>query len=167
MRRFLSRSPLLSPLATATLVALLSTLPAGAAQQGSDAGYRMPAPELAALVDAPTTPLVSASPDRSTIVLLEVPALDTIADLSQPELRLAGLRINPRTNGPSRGRYYTGMTIRSLANDSERPVTGLPEAPHLDNVTWAPDGSAIAFIGGADQWGGANTAGDVRLPDSV
>jgi dipeptidyl aminopeptidase/acylaminoacyl peptidase len=129
------------------LLAIAALLVPGAAraQMADDAAYQVPAAELTALVDAPVTPLVSVSPNRSTIVLIEVPPLSTIADVSQPELRIAGLRINPRTNGPSRDRYYTNLTIRRLADGSEAEVTGLPGSPHLGNVSWAPDGASIAF----------------------
>ncbi|MYE05540.1 MAG: S9 family peptidase, partial [Bacteroidetes bacterium SB0662_bin_6] len=78
-----------------------------AAQEGAD-GYRTPAAELAALVDAPATPGVSLSPDESVMLLTMRPSLPSIAEVSAPELRIAGLRINPRTNGPSRARPSNG-----------------------------------------------------------
>ena len=70
----------------------LTALPAAA--QDTGAVYRMPPPELTALVDAPRTPGVSLSPDRSTMLLMQPPSLPSIAEVSAPESRLAGLRIN-------------------------------------------------------------------------
>ncbi|NNF58845.1 MAG: S9 family peptidase, partial [Rhodothermaceae bacterium] len=109
-------------------------------------GYQTPPPALAKLADAPATPGVSLSPDRTMMLLMEQPSLPSIAELSQPEMRLAGLRINPRTNGPSRSRGYTGLTLRSLGGEIERAVTGLPDGElRIRNVRWAPDGRHIAF----------------------
>ena len=136
-RRAIRLALLLAGGATATAVAQ--------PQMSTEAQYRMPAPELAALVDAPKTPLVSVSPDRNHIVLMRVPSLGTIAEMAQPELRIAGLRINPRTNGPSRASYYTGLTFRRLADAAEIPIDGMPANSHLGNVVWSPDGASIAF----------------------
>ena len=68
--------------------------------QDTGTEYREPPPELMALVDAPRTPGVSLSPDRSTMLLLLRPSLPSIAEVSAPESRLAGLRIN-RCSYPS------------------------------------------------------------------
>jgi len=106
--------------------------------------YRMPPPELAALVDAPRTPAVSLSPDRSTMLLMQPPSLPSIAEVSAPESRLAGLRINPRNNGPSRGTAFIGLRLRDLAG-RETEVRGLPSEPRIRNVRWAPDGRQVAF----------------------
>jgi dipeptidyl aminopeptidase/acylaminoacyl peptidase len=112
--------------------------------QDSDAAYRTPAPELAALVDAPRTPGVSLSPDRSTLLLLQSPSAPSIAEVSAPEARLGGRRINPSNNGPSRGTAFTGLSLRDIEG-RERAVGGLPETPRIRSVGWAPDGATVAF----------------------
>jgi dipeptidyl aminopeptidase/acylaminoacyl peptidase len=121
------------------LASLLTTLPVAAQDT-----YQTPAPELAALVDAPVTPGVSLSPDASLMLLMERPSLPSIAEVAAPELRLAGLRINPRTSGPSRARPFSGLTLRTMEGD-ERPVVGLPPDARIRNVDWSPDGGQIAF----------------------
>lgn len=108
--------------------------------------YQMPPPEVAALVDAPSTPGLSLSPDRSVMLLLHSPGVPTINDLAQPELRLGGSRINPRNNGPSRANYINRITIKNRADLSERTVTGLPSNPVIQNVSFSPDGKTIAFV---------------------
>lgn len=107
--------------------------------------YRVPSPELTAIVDAKPLPGVSLSPDRNTMLLMERSGLPTIAELAQPELRIAGLRINPKTNGPSRNRPYTALALVDLATKSKRAVSGLPESAAIGNVSWSPDGASIAF----------------------
>src|SRR5947209_12371332 len=71
--------------------------------------YRTPAPALAALVDAPPTPGVRLDPRREWMLLLDLPSLPPIAELADRELRLGGLRIRPRSHGPSRSGFATGL----------------------------------------------------------
>lgn len=105
-----------------------------------------PSQELIDLVDGARTPSVSISPDREMLLLQHRPALPSIEELAQPELRLAGIRINPNTNGPSRPNYITGFTLRDLSTGSDREVTGLPDNPRITNTSWSPDGSYISFL---------------------
>ena len=60
-------------------------------------GYQMPPKAIADLIDAPPTPGVSLSPDNSKMLILERAGLQSIKELGEEELRLAGLRLNPRT----------------------------------------------------------------------
>ena len=59
-----------------------------------------------------------------------VPSMPTIAELSQPMLRIAGRRINPRTNGPHRVNFTRAITIKSIVDGAEKKVTraGKPDA---------------------------------------
>lgn len=132
----------------AVAVALASGAPlpaAGAAQEPGTPEYRTPPPEMVALVDQPRTPAVSPAPEGDRMLLMEVPGLFTIGDLAQPELRLGGIRINPRTHGPSRSGYYTDLALERVEDASRRPVTGLPEDPRIRNVRWSPGGERVAF----------------------
>ncbi|HEY8743156.1 MAG TPA: hypothetical protein VIU62_08665, partial [Chloroflexota bacterium] len=62
-------------------------------------GYRVPPPVIADLVLAPETPDVLVSPDRQWLALLQPAGLPPIAELSRPELGLAGLRLGPSVYG--------------------------------------------------------------------
>lgn len=124
----------------------LAQAPTLAAQTEADAPvYRTPSQVLVDIVDAPQTPAVNLGPGNAWMVLLDQPGLPTIEDLADRELRLAGLRISPRYNGPSRSSYFTGMTLRRLADTTDRVVRGLPTPPRLENVAWSPNGALIAF----------------------
>src|SRR5690348_8919415 len=103
-------------------------------------GYRMPPRAIADLIDAPITPEVSVGPDRQWMLLMEPANLVPIEELAQPELRLAGLRFNPRTNGPSRSPYSIRLTLQRIAGGSEKVIAGLPAEPRLRHVNWSPDG---------------------------
>lgn len=141
--------------AATTLPVAVTTLPAAStAQEPASTAqepaptvqvYRTPPPAMAALVDQPRTPAAEVGPNGEWILFMEVPGLLTIADLAEPELRIAGLRINPRTNGPSRSGYFTDLTLKRISDGAERPASGLPEQPRIRNVRWSPDGSRVAF----------------------
>jgi len=106
--------------------------------------YQTPPASLARLVDAPLTPGVSLNPAGETLVLMHRPSLSSISRLAAPELRLAGIRINPRNSGPSRAAYFEGLTLTDLDGNA-RDITGVPEDSGIWNVRWAPDGRHLAF----------------------
>jgi len=127
------------------LSALIGAAPAVAEE------YRRPPPEIAAIAEAPPTPDVRVSPDGRWLLILERPALRPIAEVARPEMRLAGLRFDPRTNGPSREGYATRLLLARLRGTSEevaapaRPIAGLPEGARIRDVAFAPDGTRFAF----------------------
>ncbi len=128
----------------ALAVAIVTAAPLAA--QSDPLTYQTPPPELAALVDAPRTPAVSLSPDRTTAAFLSRPGLPGIAEVSQPEVGLAGLRLNPATNAPSRTSAFTGLAFRALdAAGDPAPAAGLPAGARLRNPSWSPDGRHVAF----------------------
>ncbi len=108
--------------------------------------YQEPPASIVELVDAPTTPSISISPRNNMILLMENPGLPTIEDLAVEELRLGGIRFDPRTNGPSRGWHHTGLTLMNIDGSNERRVSGLPEEPRLRSISWSPDGRKVAFL---------------------
>ncbi|MEJ2541095.1 MAG: prolyl oligopeptidase family serine peptidase [Gemmatimonadota bacterium] len=140
-----ARAAVPRPVVAILAAVLLLAHPMGiGAQQDTESVYRTPAPELAALVDAPATPGVSLSPDESTLLLMTRPGAPSIAEVSAPELRLAGLRIDPRNSGPSRSRTFVDLAFRDL-DGNEVAVSGLPANPRIGDLRWAPDGEHVAF----------------------
>ena len=89
-----------------------------------------------------------------------ISGLPSIAELAQPELRLAGLRFNPRSDGPSRGRYVTALTLKALPDGVARPVEGLPANTRIPVIAsagklvrfagWAPDARHFFFVNAGD-----------------
>ena len=110
-----------------------------------DDGYKMPPKAIRDLVDAPLTPVVSISSDKKHILILERASLPSIEELSQTELRLAGLRINPKTNGRSRSSYYTGIVVQEIKSGRQKIIKGLPKDGRISNVGWSPNGKHIAM----------------------
>lgn len=113
--------------------------------------YQLPPKAIADLIDAAPTPAVSLAP-RATVggkrwmVIEHFAGLPTIADLAQPELRLAGLRFNPKTDGPSRGRYSTSLELLALPDGKAVALGGLPAHAKIRYEEWSPDGSKVAFV---------------------
>jgi len=96
-------------------------------QAQTSLNYQKPPKAIVDLVDTRPTPNIKVSPrDKAGtrwILIENISGLPSIADLAQPELRLAGLRFNPRTNGPSRGRYITSLTLKVLPDGAEKVVS--------------------------------------------
>ncbi|AYA37355.1 S9 family peptidase [Hymenobacter oligotrophus] len=116
-----------------------------AVAQAQNVAYQTPPRAIADIVEAPVTPRISLSSDGKWMAMLAVQDMPSIADLSQPELRLAGLRINPRTNGPSRISYSTGLMLRRLEDGKDMGVLNLPTQARISDVSWSPDNSKLAF----------------------
>src|SRR5262245_61878047 len=122
------RKPWLVVLSLAMVISAVA-LRAQTQSQASDSGYLLPPKVIVDLLDAPPPPTAELSPARDTIALLERASMPTIAELSQPMLRLAGVRLNPRTNGPHRSNNrYRNLRLQVVADGSERKVT-LPPSP--------------------------------------
>ena len=173
MRRYSFFRPTCMPcVLTLAAIALLHAAGRAPAQDSEPRGYRLPPPAIVELIDAPPTPGVSLSPDREWMLLTERPSLPSIAEVSQPELRLAGLRINPRTNGPSRRSYSIGLTLKRVADLSEKPIAGLPAEARIRNVRWSPDSRRFAFTlseeNGISLWAAAVESAEAkRLTEPV
>ncbi|HIN91079.1 MAG TPA: S9 family peptidase, partial [Porticoccaceae bacterium] len=114
--------------------------------QGTTPSYRLPPLDIADIVDAEPTPTVSVGPQKQWMVLMSRNGLPSIAELSEKELRIAGMRINPANNAASRRAYYKGLTLENLSDGSERRISGLPANPRIDSVSWSPDGLHLAFV---------------------
>jgi len=162
---------LITLMTAAALLAGLACVPAVGAASATSVPYRMPPPKVMELIDAPPTPLVSFGPNNEWMLIAEYPLHIPIAELAQPELRLAGNRINPRTNGPSREWYFTALSLRRITGDTEREITGLPQPAHITRIRWSPDGTRVAFVctqdDGLTLWTAAVADGRARRVSDV
>lgn len=128
-------------------------------------GYQRPAKAITDILDALQSPGVSISPTRDRMLLLDTASYPTIAELAEPMLRLAGMRINPNTNGPQRPGRLTGMRLRPVAGGKEIKVV-VPAGAALGAPDWSPDGSHFAFTNtvanGIELWIGEASTGTAR-----
>ncbi|KAA1243707.1 S9 family peptidase [Aquimarina sp. RZ0] len=118
--------------------------------------YQKPSREILDLVDVPMAPAIRIDKKGENILLLYRDSFKTIAELSEQEMRLAGLRINPKTNISSRTRYYKNIKLKKTSEKEAKQIEGLPENPRITYITWSPDQSKIAFtnttIKGVELW---------------
>lgn len=110
-------------------------------------GYQKPPSEILDLVDVQLAPSVLLDDGKEFMVLRYRDAFKSIAELSQEELRLAGLRIDPKTNIGSRVTYYNNIEIKNIKQTKSKPaqVKGLPQNARLSNFNWSPDQKKIAL----------------------
>ncbi|MFN4152266.1 MAG: hypothetical protein ACK4IX_15095, partial [Candidatus Sericytochromatia bacterium] len=111
-----------------------------------ESSYKLPPDEFVQIVNAPLTPILSLSPDKVVTALFGRPSLPSIEEVSQKELRLAGLRLNPANNSLSRTDYYNDIKIKLLSSDKELKVKGLPKNVRVMYPDWSPNGKKLAFI---------------------
>jgi dipeptidyl aminopeptidase/acylaminoacyl peptidase len=111
--------------------------------------YKTPPKEISDLVMAKPTPTVSIDSRGNWMLLMEHTSLPEVEELAQPELRIAGLRINPNNFGPSRSNarapYVSNFKLKNIKTGMEYPVIGLPQNLKAANVRWNPDENKIAF----------------------
>lgn len=139
----LNKKPIINLIAV--LLFFTALMPVMAQQDDANITYQLPPQELVDLVDGAPSPATSLDPTRTMMLLMDRPSLPSIEELAQPELRLAGIRVNPATNGGSRGSFVYGMSLLDIETGNIREITGLPANPRLGNMRWSPDGSRIAF----------------------
>ncbi len=121
--------------------------------------YQTPPKTIFDLVMAKSSPGVSIDGKGQHMFVLERSEMPLVEDLAQPELRIAGLRINPNNFGPSRSSYFTGITLKDVTNGKEQMISGLPANLKASNLQWSPNEDKAAFTNTT------NTAVDIYIID--
>jgi dipeptidyl aminopeptidase/acylaminoacyl peptidase len=112
-------------------------------------GYQKPPQAVVDILDAPPPPVLSISPTGENVLLVQSARYPSIEELAAPMLRLAGLRINPKTNGPARPPRVTGLSLLPVTGGDAKPIT-LPEKVKVGFPHWAPDGKRFAVLTTSD-----------------
>lgn len=111
----------------------------------SDCPYQLPHPALAQIVDQPKLPGARLSSNYRWVCFLRRPGLESIADLSGPELKLAGVRFNPERHAPSQPSLtYDEITVKDLHSGESYRMEGIP-AGKIHSPSWSPDSGHLAF----------------------
>lgn len=137
---------------------LLAIVVAGVLQLSAQEGlrYQVPPQSILELIDAPTTPSVSFTRSGKIALLYERPDFPTIADVSQPVVGLAGLRLNPANTSSAVASASTSITVRDLTTGEDHRIQGLPQEARIGNTSLNPDESVLAFThsgaGGVELW---------------
>lgn len=131
------------------VVAAAAILVAAAPLAAQDSGYRTPPDAIRRILDAPETPAVLPSPDGAWLALLQRRTMPGIEEVAQPVLALAGIRINPRTNGPAGARPIESLAAIRI-EDGTRLEIEVSENARISHVQWSPDGRHLAFANTVD-----------------
>ena len=98
--------------------------------------YLLPSAQIVATFDAPPLPQVIVSPTRQALAITTRKGSPSLAELARPTLRLAGLRVDPKNNGPHRTATNGGgyrITLTRIADGRQIPVSIPPQA-NVSNV---------------------------------
>lgn len=130
-----------------TLFAFCMTLCAFAqTSEGSINSFRKPAAEIEAITMAAPVPSTTFNSQYTTAVIASSDCRSVpIAELAASEVRIGGLRIDPKTFSQTREAYSVRLEVLNVATGATVPVTGIPANPKIKSVTWAPSGQSFAF----------------------
>jgi dipeptidyl aminopeptidase/acylaminoacyl peptidase len=106
--------------------------------------YRKPPKVITDILESPAPPMTLVSPTRDRVLVIDSMRHPPISDLAQPMLRIAGLRINPATNGRHHPPRHIGLRIIAIADGKETRLATPPNA-WLSVPVWSPDGRRFAF----------------------
>ncbi len=137
----------MNPMRKSVLSCLILLLPAGLAI--GDEPYRKPPAEILRVLDAPAPPEAIVNPAGAQMLLVERILYPPVSDLAQPMLRLAGVRINPRNNGPHSALLFKSLTLQTL-NGGTAIKIALPPGAEITSPEWSPDSKHFAFTNVTD-----------------
>ncbi len=110
-----------------------------------DVSYKLPPKDIADLLLAKPAPGVSIDSKGEWMALTEISLYPSVEELARPELRLAGLRINPNNYAPSRQTFINNIYLKNIATGKELSISGLPAPLFAGSVSWSPNDKKIAF----------------------
>lgn len=111
----------------------------------SDFSYKKPSDDILSMADAKPAPTIRMKHDASQALLLYRNAFKSIEELAAPEIKLAGIRVNPITNSSNRAGYFINATVLDVKSGKENQVNGLPKDPKMSNFIWSNNQTKIVF----------------------
>ena len=108
-------------------------------------GYKTPPKEIMDLVLVKPTPNVSIDDKAEWMLFTQSNSYPSVEELARPELRIAGLRINPNNFAPSRQTFINDLWFKNLSSNKEFKIAGLPSPLMAGSVNWSPNDKKIAF----------------------
>ncbi len=128
---------------------LVLLITAASAAFCAETPYMKPSQAVLDVMNAPLTPTMSVSPTRDYVIMMQSARYPSIAEVAQPMLRLAGIRIDSNTNGMHLAPNHTGFSLKRLSDNTEIPMK-LPAGHKLGSPVWSPDGRQFAFTNTTD-----------------
>jgi dipeptidyl aminopeptidase/acylaminoacyl peptidase len=136
----------------------------------ADEAYQKPPQPILDVLNAPDTPRASISPAYTHVLFAEPLRYPPIADVAAPMLRLAGVRINPRNNGPHRAQLFTNLVLKRVDDGAETRIA-LPAGAKITLPKWSPDGKQFTFVNDTpaalELWIGSVASGRAHKQEGV
>ncbi len=132
----------MNPLRFSLFISLLLLTSAAISQ---DDGYKTPPKDITDMLLAKPTPNVSIDDKGEWMLFTQSNSYRSVEELARPELRLAGLRINPNNYAPSRANFINDIYLKNVKTKNESKITGLPSPLYAGNFSWSPNNKKIAF----------------------
>ncbi|MBK6964644.1 MAG: S9 family peptidase [Bacteroidales bacterium] len=127
------------------LILLLMTI-SGIANAQTSQSFQLPPAEILELADITPRPSIRIDSRNETMIMLDRLAFKTLEELAEEEVKLAGIRINPQTNGQSRTTYNYGIKVLKIETGTYLNLTGLPEKLMISEFSFSPDETKAAFV---------------------
>jgi dipeptidyl aminopeptidase/acylaminoacyl peptidase len=131
--------------------------------------YQKPSKEILDILNAPTLPTLSVNPTHAYATLSQGERYPSINEVSEPMLRIAGIRIDPRTNGLHLAPHSVSIEIVKLPEGTKTRLA-LPPNAQAGPLRWSPDGKQFAFSNtgahGIELWVG-DPSGKARKIEGV
>lgn len=110
-----------------------------------DVSYKMPPKDIADMLLAKTAPGVTIDDKGEWMLFMEFSNYPSVEELARPELKIAGMRINPANFAPSRQNFITNLYLKNIGTGKEMKIAGLPSPLYAGAVNWSPDFKKVAF----------------------
>src|SRR5947209_2394033 len=136
---------------SALLIAALFWAATVLAAPGRPSGYDRPPQNVPHVLHAPAAPFPVLSPTRGNALLVSWGTYPPMAQVAEPILKLAAVRVEPRTRrkhdtpgGYGVAQCSQALSVVDIAPRRETPIA-LPAGGCADGFSWAPDGTTFAF----------------------
>ncbi|WP_407521185.1 prolyl oligopeptidase family serine peptidase [Lacibacter sp. MH-610] len=107
-------------------------------------GYQTPPQVIMDLALAKPTPQISVDNKGEWMLIIERNSYPTVEELGQPEVRVAGMRINPNNFSLSRQNFVNNFTLKNIKTNKEYKISGLPANLLSTTAQWNEKQNKIA-----------------------
>jgi dipeptidyl aminopeptidase/acylaminoacyl peptidase len=108
--------------------------------------YKLPPKQILDLADVKSPPSTLISRNNTWLLMMERPLYKTLEELAEPELKLAGLRMNPENFNVARSSFITSLTIQKLADGIPLTLKNMPQPLKAQYIQISPNENYCSFV---------------------
>lgn len=110
-----------------------------------NSGYQKPPQEMIDLVDSTKNHLVIFSNKGAFMAIAEEILYPSIKEVSQPFLKLAGLRVNSKNYSNQKATYFKKLKLKNVRNKDEFEFLEIPKDAKIKDISFSLDEKLVAF----------------------